>query len=308
MEARDTSDTARGQAPRGADFVVDALRHKQNRLALGPDCRLTEIQDNVYLLSDGGRSYHVKWIPGDDKLGFNEIRMNAEVLRGGAPAPRLAFAVETDGGHVAAWESLPGSDLREHNRAALPEAFAVLGRFHRAHRSRGPVHSNVTDSDYPAIPDMLRAELDFCCAPLPNARSVKPRAAEILAPIESGYPTVVHGDFHPGNIIANAEGIFFLDWAYAHQGVNLLDLDYVESARLAREREELQWWTIGPDEAGPVLSRYFEAAGLGNLDAARVHRAVMLRAQLRAHANARRRGNDEGAAIALRNIHELLGA
>lgn len=294
---------------RGVDLLVDVLRHGQDRLTLRPDCRLTEIQDNVFLLSNGDRSYHVKWISNDDKLGFNEIRMNTEVLYGSsAPAPRLVCAVATDGGHVAAWESLPGSDLREHNRAALPDAFAELGRFHRAHRSRGPVHSNLTDRDYPAIPELLRDELDFCSTLLPGARTVKHRAAELLAPLGSGFPTVVHGDFHPGNIIVNADGIFFLDWAYAHHGVNLLDLDYVESTRLGGARGELQWWTIGPDEAGPVLSRYFEAAEMKGLDGSRVHRAVMLHAQLRSHTNARNRGNDEGAAVALSNIHQLLGA
>jgi hypothetical protein len=106
----------------------------------------------------------------------------------------------------------------------------------------------------------------------------------------------------------NAKGVFFLDWAYAHRGVNLLDLDYVQSIKLGSEDEELPWWTIGPAEAGPVLFAYFEACGLSHLDRMSVHRAVMLHAELRSHTNARKRGNDEGVAVALRNVHRLLDA
>jgi hypothetical protein len=32
----------------------------------------------------------------------------------------------------------------------------------------------------------------------------------------------------------------------------------------------------------------------------------MLHSELRSHTNARKRGNDEGAAVALRNVHRLL--
>jgi hypothetical protein len=88
--------------------------------------------------------------------------------------------------------------------------------------------------------------------------------------------------------------------------VNLLDLDYVQSIKLESENKELPWWTIGPAEAGPVLSAYFQACGLSNLDTMNVHRAVMLHAELRSHTNACKRGNDASAAVALRNIHQLL--
>ena len=130
----------------------------------------------------------------------------------------------------------------------------------------------------------------------------------MLSALDTGFLTLVHGDFHPGNIIRNNSGIYFLDWAYAHRGVNLLDLDYVESVDLEAEGETLPWWTVGPAEAGPVLSAYFETCGLNPLDIANVHRAVMLHAQLRSHTNASRRGNNAGAAVALRNIHQLLDA
>ncbi len=267
------------------------------------------MQENVYLLTNGEQSYHVKWIPSGDKLGRNEVSVNATVLRdSSAPAPRLLFVTETDGGLVAAWEKLEGTDLRTYNRGSLPEAFGVLGRFHLAQRRDGPIHSNITDRDYAALGEMLRDELDLHRSLLPDGQSVGRRCARVLTPLDQGFNTFVHGDFHPGNIIKNSSGVFFLDWAYAHRGVNLLDLDYVQSIKLGPENEELPWWTIGPAEAGPVLSAYFEACGLSNLDTMNVHRAVMLHAQLRSHTNARKRGNEEGSGVALRNVLQLLEA
>jgi aminoglycoside phosphotransferase (APT) family kinase protein len=295
--------------PSVADRIVSALRDTQSSVSLQPGFKLTPVQESVYLLTNEDQSYHVKWIPAGDKLGQNEVSVNTTVLRdNSAPAPRMVFVTETDEGIVAAWEKLDGADLRVLNRGALPEAFGVLGRFHRAQRRDGPIHSNITDKDYAAVREMLRDELDLHCSLLSDGQSVGRRCTRALAALEQGFTTLVHGDFHPGNIIVNAKGVFFLDWAYAHRGVNLLDLDYVQSIKLESENEELPWWTIGPAEAGPVLSAYFEACGLSFLDPMSVHRAVMLHAELRSHTNARKRGNDAGAAVALRNIHRLLDA
>jgi len=121
-------------------------------VSLRPGFRLTPAQENVYLLTNGDRSYHVKWIPAGDKPGQNEVSINQTCLRdGSAPAPRLMFAAETNGGLVAVWEKLDGTDLRTANRQALPEAFRVLGRFHLAQRCGGPIHSNITEKDYATI-------------------------------------------------------------------------------------------------------------------------------------------------------------
>ena len=300
--------SAAGDAPpSAADRIAGVLRSAQGQLTLRPGFRLAHVQENAYLLVNGGRSYHVKWIPAGDKRGRNEVNVNQTVLRdSSAPAPRLVFMTEADGGLVAAWEKLDGSDLRTGNRQALPEAFRVLARFHIACRRDGPVHSNITNRDYAAIGEMLRDELELHCSLLPDGQSVRQKCAPVLAALDTGFPTLVHGDFHPGNIIRNKSGIYFLDWAYAHKGVNLLDLDYIQSVSLETEGETLPWWTIGPAEAGPVLSAYFEACGLSHLDVTNVHRAVMLHAQLRSHTNARRHGNEAGAAVALGNIRQLL--
>ena len=267
------------------------------------------MQENVYLFTAGGRSYHVKWIPPDDKLGRNEVWVNQDILQNGiVPAPRMVLAAEADGGLVAVWEKLDGTDLRADNRHLLPEAFRLLGRFHLAQRHSGPVHSVITEKDYATIREMIRDELQLRCSLLPDGRAVGQKCTPILAELESGFPTFLHGDFHPGNIIKNNSGIYFLDWAYAHRGANLHDLDYVESVDLDAEGGTLPWWTVGPAEAGPVLSAYFETCGLNHLDITNVHRAVMLHAQLRSHTNASRHGNESGAAVARRNIHLLLEA
>ena len=297
----------------GADCIAGrirgALRRVQGSFNLLADFTLTPVQKNIYLLVNGGRSYCVKWIPAEDKLGQNEVSVNQTVLRGSsAPAPQLVFMTEADGGLVAVWEKLDGADLRTDNRQALPEAFRVLARFHIAHRRDGPIHSNITEKDYASAWEMLHDELQLHCSLLPDGHSVRQECTPVLSALDTGFPTLVHGDFHPGNIIKNSSGIYFVDWAYAHPGLNLLDLDYVDSVVLESEGEGLPWWTIGPDEAAPVLSAYFEACGLKYLDVAKVHRAVMLQAQLRSHTNARRLGNEVGAVVAVHNIHRLLAA
>jgi Ser/Thr protein kinase RdoA (MazF antagonist) len=280
-------------------------------LSLPPDFKLVESQENVYVLTGGGRSYQVKWIPEGDKLGLNEITVNTDILLGSAaPAPRLVFVTKADGGRVAAWEKIEGTDLRVNNRHALPAAFRVLGEFHRAHRFDGPVYSNITERSYPTIRDMLPDELDFHCCRLPEGLSARLRRRNgepgVLAALEAGYPTMVHGDFHPGNIIVNDTGIFFLDWAYAHHGLSLLDLDYIQSIELECGQAALPWWTVGPTEAEPVLAAYFESCGLEHPDIAGIQRAVMLHAELRSYGDAQRKENNEGAAISLRNIDRLL--
>ena len=291
------------------DRIVSILQQAQSPVSLQPGCQLTHVQQNVYMLASGGRSYLVKWIPADDKLGRTEVSVNQTILGDSdAPAPRMVLVVETEEGIVAVWEKLDGADLRTDNRRALPEAYRVLARFHIAQRRDGPVHSNATDKDYAAIGEMLSDELEFHCSLLPDGQTVRQGCAPVLSALDSGFPTLVHGDFHPGNIIKNNSGIYFLDWAYAHRGVNLLDLDYIESVDLDAEGGTLPWWTVGPAEAGPVLSAYFETCGLNHLDITNVHRAVMLHAQLRSHTNASRHGNESGTAVARRNIHLLLEA
>jgi hypothetical protein len=291
------------------DRIVCVLRQARSPVSLQPGFRLTPVQENVHLLASGDQSYHVKWISAEDKLGQNEVSINQTILRDGSvPAPRLVFVGETDGGLVALWEKLDGVDLRIHNRQALPDAFRILGRFHLAQRCDGAIHSNITDKDYAAIGEMLRDELELHCSLLPDGELIGRRCAPVLALLEQGFTTLVHGDFHPGNIIENGSGIYFLDWAYAHRGLNLLDLDYVQSIKLGQESEELPWWTIGPAEAEPVLTAYFEACELSRLDTKIVHREVMLHAELRSHTNARKRGNETGAVAAVRNILRLLDA
>lgn len=299
----------RSSAGSVSDRIVSVLRKAGGSLSLQTGFTLTPAQENVYLLVNGGLKYHVKWIPAEDELGRNEVNVNATVLRDSAvPAPRMMLAAETEGGLVAAWEKLDGADLRAGNRQALPEAFRILGRFHLAERRDGPVHSNITGKDYPAIKELLRDEFQLHCSLLPDGQSLEQNCSPALERLECGFPTFVHGDFHPGNIIKNDSGIFFLDWAYAHRGVNLLDLDYVESIELELEGEKLPWWTIGPAEAEAALSAYFDACGLRLRDMMSIHRAVMLHAQLRSHTNARRHGNEAGAAVALSNIRQLLHA
>ena len=240
--------------------VLGALRaHRE--LGLSASASLVSLTERSFQLQDGDSRFLVKWIADSDTWGQNEIRANMALVQlADAPAPRMVSTVEVAGATIACWEWLAGTDLRVHSRELLPTAFAQLGRFHLARRHHGPLCSPTTGKAYGTIEALLAHELALLSASLDGA--IRASCAPFFGLLgQAGYPTIVHGDMHPGNILSCADGLRFVDWAYSLSSLNLFDLSYIQSVPLAGD-SEAAWWAIGPQEARAILPAYFQASGL----------------------------------------------
>jgi hypothetical protein len=273
--------------------------------SLGGEWAFETLNENVYRLAQGERRYFTKWIADDDEHGRNELEINRTVLpQSGLPVPKLLHVLPAGQGRLAIWEWAGEEDLRAQGRDLLPQAFRLLGNFHAGQRHPGQLSSPVTNKTYPSVPDLLQGEAEDLGGLLPPAW--RPRCAAGLAVLECGYPTLIHGDMHPGNLRRTQQGVLFVDWGYARRSLNLFDLDYIRSIGLDEDADE--WWHIRPPEAERILPDYFAAAGLGALGHRAVHRGVMLWAALWAHYNVTRAHDFAGQKVCRRRIEMLLEA
>jgi thiamine kinase-like enzyme len=267
--------------------------------------RLAHLQENAYHLSGPAGAYFVKWISDDDAYGQNEIRINQEVLaHTDLPTPRLLQLIPAEQATIVCWEWLEGTDLRRQFRELLPQAFNSLGRFHAIQQHMGTVISPTTLRAFSTIGELLEAELAFLCRDfVPAIHSACKPYFELLR--DSGYPTLIHGDMHPGNLRLTSRGLLFVDWGFALPSLNLFDLDYIQSVELEPEAEK-NWWDITPVEAESILPAYFQSSGSGAVDMRAVHRAVMVWNQLGSSYNALSNGNETGARRCRQNLERLL--
>lgn len=271
--------------------------------ALQGEWAIEKLGENIYCLEQEERRFFAKWIADDDERGRNELEINRTVLRRASlPVPALLHVLPAGQGRLALWEWVGGGDLRQEGRDLLPQAFRLLGRFHADQRHTGPLFSPATGRAYPSVRDLLQGEADSLGALLPP--SYRPRCAALLLRLACGYPTLIHGDMHPGNVRLAPDGLRFVDWGYARPSLNLFDLDYIRSVDLGDAADE--WWHIRPAEAGQILPAYFEAAGLGGCDYRAVHRGVMLWAALWAHANLTRAHDFPAQKVCRQRIARLL--
>ncbi len=267
------------------------------------DPSMQVVQKDIIRLNVGEQSYLVKWISAGDATGQNELRIGRLFLKQALlPVPRLMFEKPVEGGVIAGWEWAEGRDLRLYDRERLPEVFAWLGQLHRAMRNQGAVVAPLSSRQYPSAGELVEAEARRLSALIdPPMRTA---AIDLLLRLEAGYATLIHGDMHPGNVIVSDDRVWFVDWGYACNSLNLFDLDYIHSVPLPESQHF--WAIIHPDEAGPVLAAYFDAAGLPCIDALPVHRAVMAWNMLRSLENSLENGYASEANRARRQIAYLL--
>ncbi len=288
--------------------IISILKKRSHSEFAGVEVHhLEHVQELAYRLHHKNRSYFIKWIPPDDQYGLNEIQVNREIAaKANSPVPRLLFVSQTERASLACWEWLEGVDLRHQHRHLLPDAFARLGEFHSAQRHDQFVYSPTTHQAFASIREMLKDEVDFLCSAYDG--SAKSQCGSILSLLEVGYPTLIHGDMHPGNIYFTEAGLKFVDWGYSIRSLNLFDLDYVQSLSLNTpvNTSELSWWVITPSESEPVLRAYFNTCGLGGLDYKQTHLAVMLWGELRACHNSLANNDQAGAAVCHQNIERLI--
>jgi Ser/Thr protein kinase RdoA (MazF antagonist) len=252
----------------------------------------------------GRRSFFIKWITNQDAHGQNELR-TARVFPQWAnvPAPRLLFEKKVKGGVLAGWEWIEGHDLRARDRDRLPEVFARLGEHHLAMRNEGRLASPLNQMRFNRVGELLDSETDRLTAPFDP--EIRARCRAVIARLEDGYPTLIHGDMHPGNILLSGEQIYFVDWSYACNSLNLLDLDYIHS--LPVQSSDPSWAVINPAEAALALPAYFRAAGLAHLDPFKTHQAVMVWNLLRTYENGVKNGYRAEVITTREQLFDLLG-
>jgi aminoglycoside phosphotransferase (APT) family kinase protein len=253
--------------------LLQKMNNRPPELLPNAKLLVREVQENVFQVRAGHDLFLVKWIEDQNMRGQNELRIGRQFSRFQViPAPRLMFEIPSVGGVIAGWEWIDGTDLRSEGRDNLIEAFTRLGELHRVLRNTGEVSVPIHGRKYAGIREMLDGELKLLCAPFDP--STTERCARILARLEVGYPTLIHGDMHPGNIIATQKRIWFVDWSYACNSLNLFDLDYIYSYPIPGDGPP--WSQITPQEAVLVLPAYFRAAGLENVNYFATHLAVMV--------------------------------
>ncbi len=281
--------------------VIYAIKKRCKGLGNLQASDIERIQENVYRVR-GNRNYLLKWIGRTDELGRNEIWVNQNVLGSDTiNVAKLAAVIQMREGIVACWEWEAGTDLRRENRNRLSDAFTAIGRFHYRHRYDGPLQSLVTHKTYETVAALLQSESEYLCRHHEDGIFHKVRKA--FSKLEVGYPTWIHGDFHPGNIRWTKDGVQIVDWAYAIRSLNLFELSYVEVMQLSDNEE---WWIITPGEARRVLPAYFQAAGMSASDMYEVQQVVMLWAKLWAYDNSIKYRNEAEISKTKQQIDTIL--
>ncbi|MDD5529105.1 MAG: phosphotransferase [bacterium] len=283
--------------------IIDVLKNCLPKLSRINTYKLEQIETHSYRFYNKNNSFFIKCFPKKDILGSNEIQINKTLLvKANIPVPSFVFDSKTTEAIIACWKWVDGSDIRTQNRHLLPDAFTMLGQFHLEQRYKGNVCSSLTHKSYASIRKMLKAEVDFLCPLYDNA--IKLKCASIFSLLEEGCPTIIHGDMHPGNILLDRKSLFFTDWGYSINSINLLDLDYIQSIPFGSGVTD--WWIIDSLEAKTVLPAYFKACGLEHLDVKQTHRAVMLRNELIINYKSMKNNDQQSISICHQNIDLLL--
>ena len=205
--------------------------------------------------------------------GFGGHRAEAKALaalNGHGVAPKLIGVVECNGRTGLVLELLHGSDM-----LALLQGkpWRVRGLARALATSHLAVHSVPAPPDLPDVREVLTARIHDA-ALNPQRRGF---ALQVLDELPSG-DRLCHGDYHPGNVLVDAQTVTVIDWAGAARGMP--EADHARSLLL------LRW--ADPLPGTPFISRGLISAG----------RAIFSHSYARAYA--------EGSNRPLRQLHSWL--
>lgn len=127
----------------------------------------------------------------------------------GAPAPEVLGTVDIDGRHGIVFEHVEGDSL-------IDEIVFEPLRLTSFAKVFVDVHQQILSSDsedLPLVTDVLRRKIR--AADLPAA--IRNAAIEVVAAAPDGS-AVLHGDYHPGNVIMAPPGPVVIDWVDAARG------------------------------------------------------------------------------------------
>src|SRR5436190_5555789 len=168
---------------------------------------------------------------------------------------------------------IPGEDLYDATLPQLLEMIAILVGLQRAWATRVDELLEIGAPDWraPALTETIRSVVDR------NAAEIAAHDRTMLAAFVAGLParfveigdcglpdTLVHGDFHPGNVRGDASNLVLLDWGDCGVGHPLLDetafLDSITPTSIepVRQRWHALWREAcpgsDPDRAARLLA------------------------------------------------------
>jgi aminoglycoside phosphotransferase (APT) family kinase protein len=135
----------------------------------------------------------------------------------GAPAPALLGMEQVFGRPASVWERVDGPSLWQ-QVVDRPERSTGIGR--ELADVQLALFDLVPPVTLPDQRDRLVSKIRWSAANLDPSL----RAALELLPARDGTPRLCHGDLHPSNVIASADGPVLVDWFDASRGDRVADV------------------------------------------------------------------------------------
>jgi serine/threonine protein kinase len=189
---------------------------------------------------------------GDDAVvklyrpGFGGHRAEAVALanlNGHGVAPKLIDTVDCDGRTGLVLERLGGSDMLS---LLQRQPWRVLGLARALAGTHLTVHQVHAPADLPELRQVVAARIHDAVLP-PRLRAYVLRTLDELPDGDH----LCHGDYHPGNVLVDADRVAVIDWPNAARGVP--DADHARTILL------LRWADPLPDT--PLVSRALITVG-----------------------------------------------
>lgn len=138
-----------------------------------------------------------------------EYRAAALAADRGVAVARPIERIDTEEGRAILYPEIAGATLLGFMRRKPLGAGAALGDMVRLHRS---IHA-CKGKELRPLKAVLRTDIEYG----PADQRLKAAAYAMLDGLPDG-DRLLHGDFHPGNIIAAPEGLTAIDWSKAARG------------------------------------------------------------------------------------------
>ena len=155
----------------------------------------------------GGRVAKVM-LPGFGAEG--EARIHRMVEATGAPAPGLLEVIDVDGRSALVFEKVDGVPMLDRIGSSPLRSKPLADRLGRLHAS---IHDS-TAPDLPSVKERLAERIDAASG---LDYTTRERAKHRLQVLDDGNH-LLHGDFHPGNVLMDGDRDVAIDWVDASRG------------------------------------------------------------------------------------------
>jgi aminoglycoside phosphotransferase (APT) family kinase protein len=147
----------------------------------------------------------------------SEYRIDSIIHSSGLNAPAALQRVEVDGRPGIVYSRASGTTMWFQIATAPHKSLAFARTLARLHAD---VHGHVGHPDLPDVNEELRRRIEVVGHAPPRVRQ---SALEGLEKLPRG-DRLLHGDFHPGNVVTSRDRAVIIDWADAARGHPLADV------------------------------------------------------------------------------------